>query len=79
MSTKKEILANYIDKHRKEAVQLLKSMIQKKSIQGNEAPAQEIVISYLEKLGLPVDKWDIEPEKLASNPYFLSEREVVFK
>ncbi len=76
MSKKKEILASYIDKHKEGAVQLLKSMIQKKSIQGDEAPAQEIVISYLKKLGLPVDIWDIEPEKLASNPYFLSEREV---
>jgi acetylornithine deacetylase len=74
MSTKKEILAHYIDAHREEAVELLKAMVQKKSIQGNEAPAQQIVISYLEKLGLPVDVWDIDPEKLASNLFFLSER-----
>ncbi len=76
MSTKKEMLASYIDKHREEAVQLLKSMVQKKSIQGHEAPAQKVVIDYLENLGLPVDVWDIQPEKLASNPYFLSERAV---
>lgn len=74
MSTKKEILARYIDAHREEGVELLKAMVQKRSIQGNEAPAQDVVINYLEKLGLPVDVWDIDPQKLASNPLFLSER-----
>ncbi|MGB5654351.1 MAG: hypothetical protein WBM56_11020, partial [Robiginitalea sp.] len=72
MSTKKEILARYIDAHREEGVELLKAMVQKRSIQGNEAPAQDVVINYLEKLGLPVDVWDIDPQKLASNPLFLS-------
>ena len=51
MSTKKEILARYIDAHREEGVELLKAMVQKRSIQGNEAPAQDVVIAYLEKLG----------------------------
>lgn len=74
MNNHKVKISAYIESHSHEAVQLLQHLIQKKSIQGHEAPAQEVMKSHLLKLGLSVDQWDIDPEKLKDNPYFLTDR-----
>jgi len=74
MSTKKEIVISYIDSHKEDIIELLVSMVQKKSVQGFEAPAQEVVIEFLKTLGMELDIWDIDEKELSSSPYFLSSR-----
>lgn len=65
----------WLTDHQEEGINLLQSLVQADSTQGNEAEAQQIVIDTLNELGLDVDRWDPDGESLSKHPYFASSRD----
>jgi len=65
----------YIQDSRNQTVTLLQKLVQERSISGNEAPAQEIVINHLNHLGLKVDVWDPDIDEMKSSPFFITQRD----
>ncbi|MBP0726451.1 peptidase [Bacillus sp. RG28] len=65
----------YIHDNRNQTVTLLQKLVQERSISGNEAPAQEIVIHHLNHLGLKVDVWDPDIDEMKSSPFFITQRD----
>ncbi|HKJ59410.1 MAG TPA: ArgE/DapE family deacylase [Halobacteriales archaeon] len=55
---------------RDELVELTSSLIAARSVTGNEEPAQDVVISRLESMGLEPDVWEPDADALRGHPGF---------
>ncbi|MBX7127503.1 MAG: peptidase [Cyclobacteriaceae bacterium] len=69
-----ETLDAYIDAHTSEATAFLQSLIQEKSVQGNELGVQQLVTRKLESLGLRPDVWEPNAHELDGHPYYIPSR-----
>src|SRR5690625_1243923 len=74
MSIKNKI-NEWIDEHKEETINRLQQMVQLQSTQGNEKDVQKVVAKILHELGLEVDVWDLDGERLKKHPYFYSNRD----
>jgi acetylornithine deacetylase len=69
--TQKQDVANRIEETRDELVSLVEALVEKRTIDGNEKPGQQVVIDELEGLGLEPDVWEPDVSKLRDHPgYF---------
>lgn len=68
-------LRKWFATHREEALDLLARLVRARSLAGEERAAQEIVVSYLEELGLEVDEWEPDRGELSRSPHYCSNRE----
>ena len=59
-----------IEGKRDDLVELASSLIEQRSVTGNEAPAQEVVIAHLESMGLDPDVWEPDADALRGHPGF---------
>ncbi len=75
MNDYKRKVRQYIQNHKKQAIELLKRLVRERSVSGNESTAQAIVVEKLRELGLPLDIWEPSIEELQDHPYFISMRE----
>src|SRR5690625_7892553 len=73
MEQKKQ-LHEWIEEHATNNIDRLQKMVQLKSTQGEEKAMQQYVAEILNDLGLEVDLWDLDGERLAKNKYFYSNR-----
>ena len=62
-----QLLTN-IEQRREQAIELLRKMISIPSVTGDEAGIQKFLAGYLEDLGLEVDMWETDWEKLRKHP-----------
>jgi acetylornithine deacetylase len=62
-----KLLTN-IEQSGEKAIELLRKMISIPSVTGNEAAIQKFLAGYLEDLGLEVDMWETDWEKLKKHP-----------
>ncbi|OLZ41642.1 acetylornithine deacetylase [Natrinema saccharevitans] len=69
-SVDRDVLRDRIADRREDLVDLLGELIAQESVTGNEKPAQEVVVSRLESLGLEIDTWDPDVEELRDHPGF---------
>lgn len=65
---------DWIYEHATEGVELLQRLVQSPSLPGHEAAAQSIVARVLEDMGLDVDAWEPEAEKISKDPNYCSSR-----
>lgn len=72
--TIKDKLNQWIDDHEQKHIDFLQQLVQQESTQGNEKVIQEIVAKHLKKLGLDVDMWNLDSERLKKHAYFYSNR-----
>lgn len=70
----KERIHSCLEKNRESAVTLLQQLVQIPSTQGNEKNVQALVAKKLNEMGLDVDVWELDGEKLTKHPYFFSNR-----
>lgn len=70
----KEHIHSWLEKNRDSAVTLLQQLVQIPSTQGNEKNVQALVAKKLNEIGLDVDVWELDGEKLTKNRYFFSTR-----
>lgn len=66
--TTRTAVLDIIDARRDDAVAFLREMISIPSVTGDEAAIQDFVGSYLEKIGLDVDRWETDWEELKKHP-----------
>ncbi len=74
MSIKEQIYRR-IEENEQKSMERLAEMVQHDSTQGNEKGVQDVVASFLSGIGLEVDVWDLDGERLKKHPYFYSNRE----
>ncbi len=75
--TIKEKIYKWIDENEQKYIDKLQKIVQHNSTQGNEKAVQELIASYLHELGLEVDMWDLNSERLKKHPYFYSKSRTV--
>lgn len=73
--TLKQQVNQWIDENRQAHIDFLQKLVQLASTQGHEKEVQENVACFLDSLGLEVDIWDLDGERLQKHPYFYSNRE----
>ena len=67
----KQDVVDRIEETRDELVSLVEALVEKRTIDGNEKPGQQVVIDELEGLGLEPDVWEPDVSKLRDHPgYF---------
>jgi acetylornithine deacetylase len=66
-TTRQKIL-DTIDKNRDTAITFLQDMIRIPSVTGDEAAIQRFLSDYMRKIGLDVDMWETDWEKLKKHP-----------
>jgi acetylornithine deacetylase len=66
-TTRQKIL-DTIDKNRDKAITFLQDMIRIPSVTGDEAAIQRFLSDYMHKIGLDVDMWETDWEKLKQHP-----------
>jgi acetylornithine deacetylase len=66
-TTRQKIL-DTIDKNRDKAITFLQDMIRIPSVTGDEAAIQRFLSDYMHKIGLEVDMWETDWEKLKQHP-----------
>jgi acetylornithine deacetylase len=66
-TTRQKIL-DAIDKNRDRAITFLQDMIRIPSVTGDEAAIQRFLSDYMRKIGLEVDMWETDWEKLKQHP-----------
>src|SRR5699024_4478308 len=71
----KEKLKEWMKENEQKYIDLLQKMVQSDSTQGNEKAVQEIVAAHLTSLGLDVDLWNLDGERLKNHEYFYSSRD----
>lgn len=71
----KEKLKEWMKENEQRYIDLLQKMVQSDSTQGNEKAVQEIVAAHLTSLGLDVDLWNLDGERLKNHEYFYSSRD----
>ncbi|MFC5452119.1 peptidase [Paenibacillus aestuarii] len=64
----------WLQSHREEGVRFLQRMVQVPSTQGNEEEGQRLIAGKMSELGLELDWWEPEGERLAAHPFFYSPR-----
>ncbi|MFC6719219.1 ArgE/DapE family deacylase [Natrialbaceae archaeon GCM10025810] len=64
------VLRDRIERKREDLVELLTELIEQQSVTGHETPAQEVVASRLDSLGLEVDAWVPDADGLRDHPGF---------
>jgi acetylornithine deacetylase len=69
-----KMIHEWLNVQRKNGIRLLTQLVQQASTQGNEAKAQAIVVEKCRQLGLEIDIWEPDGEKLREHPYFISPR-----
>ncbi len=74
MASWKEKIRAQLARDREQAIALLQSWVQEKSVQGQEASIQRKIADYLTNLGLEVDMWIMGGDELLRHPYFVSPR-----
>ncbi|WP_264191487.1 peptidase [Metabacillus litoralis] len=70
----KDMINKWLTSNQEDGINLLKALVQAKSTQKNEKDSQDIVIKTLEKIGLEIDVWEPDGEKLQKHPYFACSR-----
>src|SRR6266702_6788883 len=63
-------LLQKIDEHREKAIAFLQEMIAIPSVTGDEAKIQKFLSGYMARLGLDVDTWETDWEKLKKHPAY---------
>lgn len=66
-TTRQKIL-DTIDKNRDKAIKFLQDMVRIPSVTGDEAAIQRFLSDYMRKIGLEVDMWETDWEKLKKHP-----------
>jgi acetylornithine deacetylase len=73
--TTKERIREWMHRRREEGTELLRSLVQLPSVQGNESAAQYLIADKLFELKMDVDLWEPEGKELREHPYFCSPRD----
>lgn len=68
------LIQQWLRENEEMGIRFLQSLVQSRSIQGMEAPAQQIVAQKLYEIGLEVDVWEPSGEELLRHEYFYSPR-----
>ena len=66
--TTRQKIIDTIDKNRDKAITFLQDMIRIPSVTGDEAAIQRFLSDYMKKIGLNVDMWETDWEKLKKHP-----------
>ncbi|WLR49663.1 peptidase [Bacillus tianshenii] len=74
MQVVKSDIQQWLQANRQSGIELLQAFVQADSVQGNEEEVQRLVLKKLEQLGLEIDTWEPDGEKLQKHPYFASNR-----
>ncbi|MFD3450033.1 peptidase [Microbacteriaceae bacterium 4G12] len=74
MEEYKKRVRKYIQTHQAKGIQLLKQLVQEKSVSGEESRAQAIVIEKMRQLGLQLDIWEPSFKEMEHHSYFVSPR-----
>ncbi|WP_456274941.1 peptidase [Bacillus sp. AK031] len=65
----------WIHSQEAQAVRLLQKLVQEKSVRGNEAKAQAVIIEKCRELGLALDIWEIEKKDIANHRFYRCDRD----
>ncbi|MBO1003725.1 peptidase [Pseudogracilibacillus auburnensis] len=71
----KDKLNDWIQNNEQRYIDFLQKLVQQPSTQGNEKGVQQLVANFLHELGLKVEMWDLDGDRLKKHPYFYSNRE----
>ena len=63
-------LLNKIDEMREDIIDLLRRLVRIPSVTGEEGKIQRFISNYLEDLGLVIDVFEPDIEKLRRSPYY---------
>lgn len=74
MKEHKQKAWDWIESNRHNGVQLLQKLVQEKSVQQDEAPAQAIILEKCRQLQLEIDLWEPGGNSLRSHQEFVSTR-----
>lgn len=74
MNNLQEQVCIWIDENRNRAIKLLKKMVEQRSVQGNEASAQAVVLEKCRQLRLDIDLWEPGGKQLKQHPHFVATR-----
>jgi acetylornithine deacetylase len=66
--TNRQKILDVVDKNRDKAITFLQDMIRIPSVTGDEAAIQRFLSDYMRKIGLDVDMWETDWEKLKKHP-----------
>jgi acetylornithine deacetylase len=66
--TNRQKILDTIDKNRDKAIKFLQDMVRIPSVTGDEAAIQRFLSDYMRKIGLEVDMWETDWEKLKKHP-----------
>jgi acetylornithine deacetylase len=75
MKEYKEKVHEMLTTYKSEGINLLKRLVNERSVQNHEESVQAIVIEYLRSLGLQIDVWEPDINELRAHPAFVSTRE----
>lgn len=75
MNDVQEKVHEWLIKNKEQGICLLQRLVQENSVRGNENKAQAIIVEKCRELGLALDIWEVEEEKLKHHPFFYSDRE----
>ncbi len=70
----RSLIEKCIEEKKKTSIEFLQKLVQEDSIRGNESKAQAIIIEKCRALGLELDIWEIDEDKLRSHPFFRCDR-----
>lgn len=68
------MIREWLKQNRARGARLLQILVQEDSTRGQESSAQAIVIEKCRQLGLELDIWEIDQEKLSQHPAFFCDR-----
>ncbi|MFC0274329.1 peptidase [Metabacillus herbersteinensis] len=74
MKEQKQKAWDWIESNKQNGVQLLQKLVQEKSVQHEEAPAQAIILEKCRQLQLEIDLWEPGGISLRTHPEFVSTR-----
>jgi acetylornithine deacetylase len=66
--TNRQKILDTIEKNRDKAIKFLQDMVRIPSVTGDEAAIQRFLSDYMRKIGLEVDMWETDWEKLKKHP-----------
>ena len=70
-ATARREVRTYVEEHRDRLLSVLADLVEEPSVSGHEGDAQEVVVDHVESLGLDVDVWEPDADRLADHPgYF---------
>ncbi|UAL50441.1 peptidase [Bacillus sp. CMF21] len=67
-------VCTWIEENRNRSIKLLKKMVEQRSVQGNEASAQAVVLEKCRQLSLDIDLWEPGGKLLKQHPHFVATR-----